>query len=143
MVSKPSCIVVSVRFEFNITNFRIQEEAMRTLVENQDMIAKCGLYCNACGKYLKGKCDGCASNHKASWCKLRTCCLEKKIASCADCTEYEDVMACNKYNTFMAKMFGFIFNSDRAACIERIKTVGYEKYAREMTQNKRMTFKRN
>ncbi len=115
---------------------------MREITNNTEMIAKCGLYCGACPKFLKGKCNGCKENEKASWCKLRACCLDKNIASCADCDEFTDVMACKKYNNFVAKIFGFVFNSNRSACISKIKEVGYDQFALQMTSNKQMTFKR-
>ncbi|NOX34919.1 MAG: DUF3795 domain-containing protein [Deltaproteobacteria bacterium] len=115
---------------------------MKEIQTDIRLVAKCGLYCGSCTKYQKGKCKGCIKNEKASWCKVRTCCLEKGIASCAECDEFSDIMACKKYNNFMAKLFGFVFNSDRAACIHNIKGKGYEQYAKEMAQNRIMTFKR-
>ncbi len=118
------------------------EKKMREITKNTEMIAMCGLYCGACPRFLKEKCNGCKENKKASWCKLRTCCLDKNIASCADCDDFTDVMVCKKYNNFMAKIFGFIFNSNRSACIAKIKDVGYDEFALQMTSDKQMTFKR-
>ncbi|MCP4673622.1 MAG: DUF3795 domain-containing protein, partial [Desulfobacula sp.] len=71
---------------------------MKEITKNTQMIAKCGLYCGACPRFLKEKCNGCKGNEKASWCKLRTCCIDKNIDSCADCDEFTDVMDCKKYN---------------------------------------------
>jgi len=116
---------------------------MKQTKSDTELIAKCGLYCGACGKYQKGKCAGCLQNEKASWCKVRSCCLENGYASCADCTQYSDVMACKKYDNFMAKLFGLIFNSDRAACIDAIRQNGYEQFAASMAREGRMTFKRS
>ncbi|MCP4673139.1 MAG: DUF3795 domain-containing protein [Desulfobacula sp.] len=115
---------------------------MKEITKNTQMIAKCGLYCGACPRFLKEKCNGCKDNKKASWCKLRTCCIDKNIDSCADCDEFTDVMDCKKYNNFMAKIFGFIFNSNRSACISKIKEIGYDEFALQMTSNSQMTFKR-
>jgi hypothetical protein len=42
----------------------------------------------------------------------------------------------------MAKMFGFIFRSDRTACVARIKEIGFEKYAEEMAEKRMQTIKR-
>lgn len=39
-------------------------------------------------------------------------------------------------------MFGYIFNSDRSACLNRIKAIGYDAYAAEMTTSKRQTIRR-
>ncbi len=115
---------------------------MNAVKEDINLIGRCGLYCGACGKYLKGRCPGCNENEKASWCKVRSCTLEKGILSCADCDEFADVSDCRKYNNFMAKAFGFVFNSDRKKCIDEIKNIGYEKFTVHMTENRIMTFKR-
>jgi hypothetical protein len=114
----------------------------KQIEKNTNLIAYCGLYCAACGKYLNGKCPGCASNEKAAWCKVRSCCIEHSYKSCADCTEFKNVNDCKKYNNFIAKVFGLIFNSNRSGCISMIKEKGYEGLAAYMTDNKIMSFKR-
>lgn len=116
---------------------------MKPIVADTKLVAKCGLYCGACGKYQKEKCKGCLDNTKASWCKVRSCCLEHNFTSCADCAQFFDVMDCKKYDNFMAKLFGLIFNSDRSACIDAIRKNGYEHYVATMAREKRMTFKRS
>jgi hypothetical protein len=113
----------------------------KEVLADQSLIAFCGLYCGACRSYLKGKCPGCKDNIKASWCKIRQCCMENKLLSCADCVTIE-LMECKKYNNFISKAFGYIFNSDRSACINRIKEIGYENFANEMTDSKIQTIKR-
>ncbi|MCK5119509.1 MAG: DUF3795 domain-containing protein [Candidatus Latescibacteria bacterium] len=105
-------------------------------------IAFCGLYCGACGKYLKEKCPGCGENEKATWCKVRTCCMERSYSSCADCREMEDVAACKKFNNLMSKIVGFVLRSDRKACIDRIRENGRERYSEEMARKNRMTIRR-
>ena len=106
------------------------------------LIAFCGLYCGACRKYLKEKCPGCGKNDKATWCKIRTCCMEKSYSSCADCREVEDVAACGKFNNLMSKIVGFVLRSDRKACIDRIRENGRERYSEEMARKNRMTIRR-
>ena len=101
-------------------------------VRDETKIAYCGLYCGACGRFLSGRCPGCTDNVKASWCRTRSCCIAKKYRSCADCTEYADIMECRDYNTFVSKIFGFIFRSNRKACVDMIREKGYAGYAREM-----------
>ncbi len=39
---------------------------MRTIQEDVELVAHCGLYCGACKAYLKEKCDGCHRN-PAPW----------------------------------------------------------------------------
>jgi hypothetical protein len=40
---------------------------------------------------------------------------------------------CRKFNSFIGKVFQVVFRSDRRGCIERIREVGAEAFAREMT----------
>lgn len=106
---------------------------MRELVADRSLVAKCGLYCGACPRYLKGKCPGCSQNVKASWCKVRTCTMEHNFETCADCT-LKPLEDCREFNSFISKVFGFVFRSDRSACIRRIGTVGVDVFADEMTK---------
>jgi len=105
------------------------------------LIAYCGLYCGACRRYTSGKCPGCHDNVKATWCRLRSCCMENNIASCADCKTVGHAQ-CEYFNNFMGKLFGVLFNSDRGKCIERIKEVGYLAYSVEMAEKGAQTIKR-
>jgi hypothetical protein len=106
------------------------------------LISYCGLYCAACRGYLKGKCAGCHNNEKATWCKVRTCCISNHYQSCADCKEFSDPANCKKYNNVVSKIFGFIFRSNRNACIAMIKNGGYENFAAFMAEHKLQTIKR-
>ena len=113
----------------------------KEIIADRNLIAFCGLYCGACRSYANGKCPGCRDNVKASWCKVRQCCMEHKFQSCADCTSIE-LMDCRKYNNFISKVFGIVFNSDRSACIARIRELGYDDFAVEMAHTKTQTIKR-
>lgn len=113
----------------------------KEIVADKNLVAFCGLYCGACRTFLSGKCPGCRENLKATWCKLRLCCVENNFLSCADCNAIEP-KECKKCNNFISKAFGLVFNSDRLGCISRIKEVGYDGYAAEMTNNKRQTIRK-
>ncbi len=115
---------------------------MKEILVDTKLIAYCGLYCGSCRSYLKGSCPGCAENKKASWCKIRTCNMELGYASCADCKEFSNAMECKKYNNFMSKMIGFILKSDRNACINMIRSTGYDQFALYMAENKFQTIKK-
>jgi len=106
------------------------------------LVARCGLYCGACRSYLKDKCKGCSENVKATWCKIRTCCTEKQIATCADCPDFEDVRDCKKFDNAMARLFGLVFRSDRAACVDQIKSLGLEGHAQAMAASGRQSIRR-
>lgn len=105
-------------------------------------VAACGLYCGACRKYMNGKCAGCRGNEKASWCGIRTCCIEHGYTSCADCRDFADLKECGKFNNFIGKVMGVLLNSDRFACIYRIREIGYEAFASEMEGKGVQTIKR-
>ncbi len=47
---------------------------MKEVVSNPDLVAYYGLYCGACGSYLKERYPGCHDNIKAKWCKIKVCC---------------------------------------------------------------------
>ncbi len=109
---------------------------------NIELVSFCGLYCGACKKYLNEKCPGCHENNKAGWCKVRICCMENNYLSCANCKEFPNPCDCKKFNNFISKVFGFIFKSDRAACINRIKEIGNQAYAEEMFALKQQSLKK-
>lgn len=113
---------------------------MKQIISDTRLIARCGLYCGACRKYLQEKCPGCRLNDKASWCGIRKCAQEKEFSSCADCSM--EVNDCKTYSNFMAKIFAFIFKSDRPACIRFIKEHGEKAYAEQMATRKCQTIKR-
>lgn len=104
-------------------------------------VAVCGLYCGACRTFEKQKCPGCLKNEKATWCKIRQCCIENQYASCADC-KLIAFEACKKFNNMIGKIFSILFKSDRQACIRKIKTGGYEAFVEEMHKNKQQSIHR-
>ena len=114
---------------------------METIKTDKALIAFCGLYCAACKKFTSAKCPGCKGNNKASWCKVRTCCLDNSYNSCADCNS-TSLLACKKFNNNISKLIGLVLCSDRPACISRIKEIGYEAYADEMSAERKQTIKR-
>ncbi|MCX6259118.1 MAG: DUF3795 domain-containing protein [Bacteroidia bacterium] len=114
----------------------------KEITADKNLVAYCGLYCGACGKYLMGKCSGCRDNVKATWCKVRECCIQNNHLSCADCTTIE-LKDCKKYNNFMFKLVGYILRSDRSACICRIREIGYDNFAFEMAEKKMQTIRKH
>ena len=107
---------------------------------DRNLIAYCGLYCAACRKYTAGKCPGCRKNVKASWCKIRICCADNNYNTCADCKM--NLRECKKFNNFFSKLFALIFKSDREGCIHRIREIGEDEYAKEMSEKRMMTMKK-
>ena len=79
------------------------------------LVAYCGLYCGACEAYKSKKCPGCAANEKATWCRVRKCCADKKAMSCADCGDVSDKASCGKLNNIISKTIGMFTRSDLVA----------------------------
>jgi hypothetical protein len=115
---------------------------MKEITTDPSLVAYCGLYCGACRAYLKGRCPGCHENQKASWCKVRSCCIQNEFASCADCKQYPNPDDCKYFNNIMAKLFGILFRSNRAACIQQIREIGIDRHAENMAQHKRQTIRK-
>jgi hypothetical protein len=67
--------------------------------------------------------------------------MENNLKSCADCKTVE-LMECRKFNNFMSRAVGYILNSDRKACIDRIRADGYDNFAIAMADYKRVSIKR-
>jgi len=88
---------------------------MNTGVKNDpQLIAYCGLYCGACGKYQKEKCPGC-----------------KQIQG----------KHCRKFNNPISKVFAFIFGSNREKCILSIRENGAIWYAAHMAETGQQSLK--
>jgi len=115
---------------------------MKEIVANKALVAFCGLYCGACGQFLRGKCAGCVKNEKATWCSIRKCCSGHSWGSCAECTLFSDVNDCKKFNNMMSKIFAIIFRSNRKACVKKIKAEGRERFAVIMAGMKRHSLPR-
>lgn len=115
---------------------------MSEIAMDVNLVAKCGLYCGACGKYLKGNCPGCAKNEKATWCTVRSCTGEHGWSTCAECSTYGNPKECGKYNNIFSRVVGFFLNSDRSGCIALIKEKGLEGYASYMAENGLQTLPR-
>jgi hypothetical protein len=117
-------------------------EQIVPLEPKAELIARCGLYCGACGSYLRGRCPGCRENVKATWCQVRACCQEHSYASCADCGEHADPASCGRFDNVISRLFGFAFNSSRRACVLKIRELGPQGYATLMAGERRQSFPR-
>ena len=109
---------------------------MQDVRADTNLVAYCGLYCGACGSYLKGRCPGCHENTRATWCRVRSCCQERGCASCADCRDYPDPNGCRHFNNIFSKVMSFVFNSDRRAGVLTIRDIGLGGYAALMAERR-------
>ncbi len=109
---------------------------------NTLLIGCCGLYCVNCSRYKKGKCPGCAEYEKASWCKIRKCCIEKEIANCSACEEYIYPMDCSKYNHFFSRTIEYFSSTNRSLCIEYLRKNSAEEFVNMMNEKGSMSLPR-
>ncbi len=116
---------------------------MREITADPSLVACCGLYCGACGSYLKEKCEGCQKSEKNAWCQVKKCTNKKGISTCAQCLLYPDPQKCSKFNNFISKTFSFIFKSDRPACLKEISASSLSAYAEKMAGLKQQSIKRS
>jgi hypothetical protein len=117
-------------------------KSMKKIVADPGLVAYCGLYCGACGKHLRGRCDGCHDNTKATWCKVRSCNIERHYASCAECVEHPNAKECKRFNNVISRVIGLVLRSDRTGCITQIKTMGLQGHAEKMAELGRHSIRR-
>jgi hypothetical protein len=98
------------------------------------LVGYCGIYCGACPRLIKGGCPGCHDNDKATWCKVRSCCIEAQYSSCADCGDNSDPRECRKFHNLFSRVIGFVLRSDRRACVFQIKELGIDGHAKAMAE---------
>ena len=113
---------------------------IQEIKNDPQLIAYCGLYCGSCRKYLSGKCPSCQQLASPHWCKIRSCCIGKKMASCAECN-LETPNACKTFNNPISKVFKLLFGSDREKSILLIREKGAIYYARHMTETRQQSMK--
>lgn len=72
--------------------------------EKIETMGCCGAYCGKCKEFEKKLCAGCKIGYKnferdinKAKCKIKKCCLLKKINSCADCCEYDNCVIINEF----------------------------------------------
>jgi hypothetical protein len=90
-------------------------------------VAACGLFCTNCGKFKKGRCQGCQIEAGYAQCAVRKCVIEKKIETCAACPEFaapRDYRECAKVHNFISKVFALFMGSDRPGALAMLRDRG-------------------
>ena len=113
---------------------------MNEINVDQKLVSRCGYYCGACKAYLKEKCQGCGTNQNffARHCKVKKCCGDNSIQTCAECKDFEDVALCKKLNSNFIKFFGVLVGYDRSKNIKSIQEIGCQAFAKQMAEKKAM-----
>lgn len=111
------------------------------ITKDENLIAYCGLYCGACPRFLKGKCNGCKENNP-SWCKVKPCNLENNYTSCADCKQFDSVSDCKIFNPLLIRFGELVSRTSRKAGIQLIKDKGRTEFVNLMAENKLVSIKK-
>ena len=130
----------------------MQKEENRSGKLDKKLAAVCGLYCEACSWFIattedprrlkmlaaqlhcseeEGKCYGCRSDKRTLYCekcKMFACAAERGIDFCSECEEYP----CDDLKQFQSAMPHRI---ELWANLERIKSIGYKKWLKEIREN--------
>ena len=113
------------------------------IVRDENLVAFCGLYCGACPRYLKGKCEGCRTvDHNPNWCKVKPCNVDNEYNSCADCTRFESVAECKAFNPLLIRLGEYLSKTSRQAGIQMIKEKGQSEFVAFMAENQLVSIKR-
>jgi len=99
--------------------------------EAGEHVAACGLFCSNCGKFKSGRCQGCQVEPGFRSCPVRGCCAGRGLTSCAGCSDFaapRDFRECGKLNSWLAKVFSFIFRSDRPGALTLLRDKGQAAY---------------
>lgn len=93
-------------------------------------IGCCGAYCKTCKVYQSELCKGCKIGYdngerdiSKAKCKIKICCIDKKMNSCADCPDYDNCSVIQEFH----KHQGYKYDKYKQA-IEYIKDNGYEEF---------------
>jgi hypothetical protein len=68
--------------------------------------------------------------------------FDRGFASCAECHDFARPQDCKKLDNPIARVFGLLFNSDRAASLLKLRELGPTEYASFMAQRRRVALPR-
>ena len=102
-------------------------------LNNQNLIAPCGLYCGECKAFQNERCRGCISRKGlclkyTKICKIYSCCAERrKLRFCGECKDFP----CEKFTKFFNTLawYNEVVNN-----LIRIKKIGAEKFLKEQVK---------
>ena len=99
-------------------------------LNNQDLIAPCGLYCGECEAFQDERCGGCISRKGLCLkytriCKIYSCCIDEKgIRFCGECEDFP----CEKFANFFVTP---VWYSEVVSNLKTIKNEGVGEFLKE------------
>jgi hypothetical protein len=103
----------------------------KMILNDENLIAPCGLYCGECEAFQDGRCKGCLSRiglclKYSKLCGIYDCCInKKKLRFCNECENFP----CNNFNFFMNEEYDWVFELKKN--LEIIKSIGIKKFLKK------------
>ena len=105
---------------------------MKGFHRKNQLFSLCGLNCGLCTMHLGGHCGGCGNGNQS--CKIARCSLEYGgVEYCFECPHYP----CEKYEK-IDEYDSFITHRKRKADMERLRTIGADRYNAEQEEKVRL-----
>ena len=105
---------------------------MKGFTRRNQLFSLCGLNCGLCTMRLGGHCGGCGNGNQS--CKIARCSLEHgNVEYCCECPNYP----CEKYEK-IDEYDSFITHRNRTADMEKLRTVGADRYNAEQEEKVRL-----
>lgn len=105
---------------------------MKGFNRKNQLFSLCGLNCGLCTMRLGGHCGGCGNGNQS--CKIARCSLEHgDVEYCCECPRYP----CEKYEK-IDEYDSFITHRKRKADMERLRTIGADRYNAEQEEKVRL-----
>ncbi len=80
---------------------------------SKEEIGCCGAYCRTCRPFAAQQCRGCKLGYATlerdlskAKCKIKICCLNKQLSSCADCAEYPGCEIITNFHDKQGQKYG-------------------------------------
>jgi hypothetical protein len=106
---------------------------MKIELNNQDLIAPCGLYCGECEAFQDGRCEGCISRKGlclkyTEICKIYSCCVDGRgHRFCSECQDFP----CEKFTKFFNTLTWY---NEVVGNLKKIKNIGTERFLEEQAK---------
>lgn len=103
-------------------------------LNDQNLIAPCGLYCGECEAFQNGRCGGCISRKGlclkySEICKIFDCCVNnKKFRFCSECRDFP----CKNFKFFEDKEYDWF--SEVVKNLKKIKVGGDQQFLKEQME---------
>jgi hypothetical protein len=115
-----------------VEGIKAKDKLERNL-QNENLIAPCGLYCGECLGFQDGRCDGCISRKGlclkySKICHIYECCVvERKYRVCAECKD----LPCDKIDAFFEtpEWHDEVMNN-----LNKMSEIGIEQFLKNQTK---------